>query len=72
MKTITNWKQLQAVESLIDIHMKEELERYFIELISELPDEEDYKSHDIKCFGIIGVIEASDDIHGLQELGNDD
>lgn len=43
MKTITNWKQLQALASLIDIHLKVDLERYFIELILELPDEEDYK-----------------------------
>lgn len=69
MKTITNWKQLQTLASLIDKPLKKELESYFIELVSELPDEEDYLIHDIEYFAIIGVFEASDDINDLKELG---
>ena len=69
MRLITNWKQLQALEILIDELLKKELESYFIEFVSELPDEEDYLTHDIEYFAIIGVFEASDDINDLQKFG---
>ncbi len=68
MKTITNWKQLQALEGIRE-PLKTELERYFKELVTQMLDEEDYLNHDISYLGPIAVMEASDNINHLSELG---
>ncbi len=68
MKTITNWKQLQALEGTSE-PLKAELERYFIELVTEMLDEEEYLDHDISYLGPIAVMESSDNINHLPELG---
>jgi len=68
LKIITNWNQLQALEGVGE-SLKAELERYFIELVTEMLDEEDYKNHDISYLGPIAVLEATDNINHLPELG---
>lgn len=68
MKTITNRKQLQALDGISE-PLKAEQERYFIELVTEMLDEKDYLNYDISYLGPIAVIEVSDDINHLPGLG---
>ena len=68
MKIITNWNQLQSLEG-VSKPLKAELERYFKELGTGMLDEEDYLNHDISYLGPIAVLESTDNINHLPELG---
>jgi len=68
LKTITSWNQLEALEN-IDELLKAELKRYFKELVTEMLDEPEYKNHDISYIGPITILESTDDINHLPQLG---
>jgi len=68
VKIITNWNQLLSLKDIKE-YLREELKRYFIELVTEMLDEEDYINHDISYLGPIAVLEPSDNINHLPQIG---
>lgn len=69
MKVFVTWNELMELEEKLEKNIFSELKRYFIELMTEMLDEEDFESYDVSEVGKISVLESGDELAHLPDIG---
>lgn len=66
---VTTWQGIEALEKILDKSLMIEIKAYFKEFVTIHLKERDYKNYNLSDIARIAILEKSDNINHLSQLG---